>query len=164
MKLSNLIAPKSRIFGCGMRHRIRDGNYSKSNRRLCCRHRAGCGAGKEGCDARLECPCGLLCLRILSDSMVLSIMSSSPMFWEHLPNPAEIVIMAKEGLRPGGSVLVSVPNVAHWFVRMDLLVGRFNYQDCGTTGMQRISAGSRAARLWNSLSVFASKLRPWIAR
>jgi methionine biosynthesis protein MetW len=50
---------------------------------------------------------------------------------EHLPNPAEIVAMARAGLKPGGSVVASIPNVAHWFVRTDLLRGRFDYQDCG---------------------------------
>ena len=50
---------------------------------------------------------------------------------EHLPNPAEIVAMASGGLKPGGSVVASIPNVAHWFVRTDLLRGRFDYQDCG---------------------------------
>jgi methionine biosynthesis protein MetW len=50
---------------------------------------------------------------------------------EHLPNPAEIVAMARSGLKPGGSVVASIPNVAHWFVRTDLLRGRFDYQDCG---------------------------------
>jgi methionine biosynthesis protein MetW len=50
---------------------------------------------------------------------------------EHLSNPAEIVTMAKAGLIPGGSVVASIPNVAHWFVRTDLLLGRFDYQDCG---------------------------------
>lgn len=50
---------------------------------------------------------------------------------EHLPNPAEIVAMARGGLKPGGSVVASIPNVAHWFVRIDLLRGRFDYQDCG---------------------------------
>jgi methionine biosynthesis protein MetW len=50
---------------------------------------------------------------------------------EHLRNPAEIVAMARDGLKPGGSVVASIPNVAHWFVRTDLLRGRFDYQDCG---------------------------------
>ena len=50
---------------------------------------------------------------------------------EHLPNPAEIVAMARGGLKPGGSVVASIPNVAHWFVRIDLLRGRFDYQECG---------------------------------
>jgi len=50
---------------------------------------------------------------------------------EHLPNPAQLVRLAREGLKPRGCIVVSVPNVAHWFVRMDLLAGRFNYQDSG---------------------------------
>lgn len=50
---------------------------------------------------------------------------------EHVPDPAELVLIAHQGLKPGGSVVVSVPNIAHWFVRLDLLFGRFDYQDCG---------------------------------
>jgi methionine biosynthesis protein MetW len=50
---------------------------------------------------------------------------------EHLPDPAGIVQIAKQGLKKGGSVVASVPNVAHWFVRTELLGGNFNYQDCG---------------------------------
>jgi methionine biosynthesis protein MetW len=50
---------------------------------------------------------------------------------EHLPNPGELVLLAKKGLVPGGAIVASVPNVAHWFVRLDLLRGRFEYQDCG---------------------------------
>ena len=50
---------------------------------------------------------------------------------EHLSNPLSILCDAKKYLRPGGSVVVSVPNVAHWMVRLDLLRGRFNYQQAG---------------------------------
>jgi methionine biosynthesis protein MetW len=50
---------------------------------------------------------------------------------EHLANPGEVVVLAKKGLLPGGSIIVSVPNVAHWFVRLDLLRGRFEYRDTG---------------------------------
>ena len=50
---------------------------------------------------------------------------------EHLSDPLSILCDAKRYLRPGGSVVVSVPNVAHWMVRLDLLRGRFNYQECG---------------------------------
>ena len=50
---------------------------------------------------------------------------------EHLPDPAAIVTIAMNGLVPGGSVVASVPNIAHWFVRVDLLMGRFDYRDCG---------------------------------
>lgn len=50
---------------------------------------------------------------------------------EHLANPAELVFLAKHGLNPGGAILLSVPNVAHWSVRANLLFGKFDYQDCG---------------------------------
>ena len=50
---------------------------------------------------------------------------------EHLANPAALVLLAKQGLKPGGSILISVPNVAHWFVRVGLLWGRFDYQESG---------------------------------
>lgn len=50
---------------------------------------------------------------------------------EHLPNPQTILRSASEALKNGGAVIVSVPNVAHWSVRVDLLRGRFQYRDCG---------------------------------
>lgn len=50
---------------------------------------------------------------------------------EHLENPADIVLTAKKGLNKNGAIIASVPNIAHWFVRTDLLFGNFNYQDCG---------------------------------
>ncbi len=50
---------------------------------------------------------------------------------EHLPSPGKIVMLAKKGLAPGGTIVASVPNVAHLFVRIKLLGGRFDYRDCG---------------------------------
>ena len=50
---------------------------------------------------------------------------------EHLSNPAELVQIARLGLKPRGSIVASVPNVAHWFVRTRLLQGRFDYEDSG---------------------------------
>jgi methionine biosynthesis protein MetW len=50
---------------------------------------------------------------------------------EHLPNPYSILLKARKALRPGGSVILSVPNVAHWSVRADILRGRFRYQASG---------------------------------
>ena len=50
---------------------------------------------------------------------------------EHLPSPANVVKLAVSGLKPGGLLLVSVPNVAHWSVRLYLLFGRFNYEEAG---------------------------------
>ena len=50
---------------------------------------------------------------------------------EHLPNPQSLLLTAREALRPHGSIVVSVPNVAHWSVRVDLIRGRFQYQPTG---------------------------------
>ncbi len=50
---------------------------------------------------------------------------------EHLPNPGQMLLIAKQGLAAGGSIVASVPNVGHFFIRMNLLRGRFEYRDCG---------------------------------
>jgi methionine biosynthesis protein MetW len=50
---------------------------------------------------------------------------------EHLPNPYSELVRAREALRPRGRVILSVPNVAHWSVRVDILRGRFRYQSSG---------------------------------
>jgi SAM-dependent methyltransferase len=50
---------------------------------------------------------------------------------EHLRNPMEVFTAFNRSLRPGGQVLVSVPNVAHLWVRLNLLVGRLPYADRG---------------------------------
>ena len=50
---------------------------------------------------------------------------------DHLINPEHILRMAHDALRPGGRLLVSVPNVAHLYVRLVLLFGRFPYAERG---------------------------------
>ena len=50
---------------------------------------------------------------------------------EHLADPLPALVSVNEHLGPGGLVIVSVPNVAHLWVRLSLLVGRFDYADRG---------------------------------
>jgi methionine biosynthesis protein MetW len=50
---------------------------------------------------------------------------------EHIPDPLAELRKAHLVLPPGGRVLISVPNVAHWSVRMSLLRGRFDYTPYG---------------------------------
>src|SRR4051812_40210561 len=50
---------------------------------------------------------------------------------EHLPDPHSMLELAKTALAPGGRIVASVPNIAHWSVRSDLLRGKFNYRDWG---------------------------------
>jgi methionine biosynthesis protein MetW len=50
---------------------------------------------------------------------------------EHVPKPEEVLPRLLRHLTPAGQVIVSVPNVAHLWVRLNLLVGRFEYTDRG---------------------------------
>lgn len=50
---------------------------------------------------------------------------------EHLARPEDVLEAARGWLRSSGVVLCSIPNVAHWRVRLALLRGRFEYEDSG---------------------------------
>jgi methionine biosynthesis protein MetW len=50
---------------------------------------------------------------------------------EHVPNPHAMLSLSRQALKPGGAVIISVPNVAHWSVRANLLRGKFKYESHG---------------------------------
>src|SRR5258708_34767405 len=50
---------------------------------------------------------------------------------EHVADSSSFLQLAHRALLPAGRVIASVPNVAHWSVRVDLLRGRFDYQPTG---------------------------------
>lgn len=50
---------------------------------------------------------------------------------EHLVDPLGELEKAAQFLAPDGVTIISVPNVAHWSVRVNLLRGRFNYAPTG---------------------------------
>ncbi len=50
---------------------------------------------------------------------------------EHLKDPLRVFLTLNRLLSPGGTIIVSVPNVAHLWVRLQLLLGRFEYADQG---------------------------------
>jgi len=50
---------------------------------------------------------------------------------EHLKNPNMVLIKMRNYLNPAGKIVVSLPNVAYWRNRRDLLFGRFNYTEYG---------------------------------
>jgi SAM-dependent methyltransferase len=50
---------------------------------------------------------------------------------EHLPSPEELLAAIHKWLKPGGVLLVSLPNVANITVRLSLLLGRFSYAERG---------------------------------
>jgi len=51
---------------------------------------------------------------------------------EHLADPPAALRRAVGWCRPGGAVLLSVPNVAHWIARLTLVRGRWPATDSGT--------------------------------
>jgi 2-polyprenyl-3-methyl-5-hydroxy-6-metoxy-1,4-benzoquinol methylase len=46
---------------------------------------------------------------------------------EHLRWPQKVLAHLKKFLKPEGSVIVAIPNVAHWSIRLKLLFGDFEY-------------------------------------
>jgi 2-polyprenyl-3-methyl-5-hydroxy-6-metoxy-1,4-benzoquinol methylase len=50
---------------------------------------------------------------------------------EHLPDPWWVFAQCGELLREEGRAYVSLPNVAHWTVRKDVLLGRWEYRESG---------------------------------
>lgn len=50
---------------------------------------------------------------------------------EHLKDPLAVLTTLNRALRPGGTVIVSIPNFVHLFVRLNVICGRFEYMDRG---------------------------------
>lgn len=57
---------------------------------------------------------------------------------EHLKYPFALLKAVKTVLRPGGCIYVSLPNVANVVVRLNLLFGRFQYEDSGILDMTHL--------------------------
>jgi 2-polyprenyl-3-methyl-5-hydroxy-6-metoxy-1,4-benzoquinol methylase len=50
---------------------------------------------------------------------------------EHLRDPLGTLVALRRALAPDGVVVISIPNVAHLWIRLSLLAGRFDYADRG---------------------------------
>lgn len=50
---------------------------------------------------------------------------------EHLVSPEVVLSRLVRLVKPGGRVFASSPNIAHWKPILDLITGRFEYQDSG---------------------------------
>lgn len=51
---------------------------------------------------------------------------------EHLRDPAEVLARYVKLLRTGGEVLIAVPNALSWRIRLQFLMGKFEYESAGT--------------------------------
>jgi methionine biosynthesis protein MetW len=64
---------------------------------------------------------------------------------EHLSDPAAALARAAGWCRPGGAILVSVPNVAHWSARLALARGRWPQEESGTFDSSHLRWFTRAS-------------------
>lgn len=52
-------------------------------------------------------------------------------FVEHLSSPSDFLCRIKPFLKKNGSIILYVPNIAHWSIRVKLLKGNFDYEPTG---------------------------------
>lgn len=50
---------------------------------------------------------------------------------EHLKNPKAVLEKVTYNLKENGIIIISVPNIANWKIRLNLLLGNFNYTETG---------------------------------
>jgi len=114
--------------GCGTGSVTRVANEGKNNRVLAIEP-----DGNRSAVARsrgVEVVCGFLDQAFLVQNGPFDVIMFSDVL-EHLASPSDMLKLAMSGLKPGGFILASVPNVAHWSIRLKLLLGRFNYTETG---------------------------------
>ena len=63
---------------------------------------------------------------------------------EHLRNRAQLLRGARRFLKEGGRLIISTPNVALWFYRLSLLLGRFEYGSRGVLDATHVHLFTRA--------------------
>ncbi len=66
---------------------------------------------------------------------------------EHLAWPAGVLKQYLALLKPGGSVIVSLPNIGLWSVRLQHLVGKFEYEDTGVLDRTHLRFFTRRSAL-----------------
>jgi 2-polyprenyl-3-methyl-5-hydroxy-6-metoxy-1,4-benzoquinol methylase len=64
---------------------------------------------------------------------------------EHLRDPWAVLAWLRTLLDPGGRAVVSLPNIAHWTVRRELVRGRFDYTDFGLLDRTHLRFFTRAS-------------------
>lgn len=62
---------------------------------------------------------------------------------EHVSNPEQMLRDCVARLAPGGALLLSVPNIAHWSIRLSLLFGFFEYTERGILDRTHLSFFTR---------------------
>jgi 2-polyprenyl-3-methyl-5-hydroxy-6-metoxy-1,4-benzoquinol methylase len=67
---------------------------------------------------------------------------------EHLPWPVGVLERYLQFLAPGGSVIISLPNVGLWSVRFAHLFGQWNYEETGVLDRTHLRFFTRSTARW----------------
>jgi 2-polyprenyl-3-methyl-5-hydroxy-6-metoxy-1,4-benzoquinol methylase len=67
---------------------------------------------------------------------------------EHLPWPVGVLKRYLQWLAPGGSVIISLPNVGLWSVRLSHLLGRWEYEETGVLDRTHLRFFTRKSAQW----------------
>lgn len=82
---------------------------------------------------------------------------------EHLVDPYAVLARLVRLVRPGGLVMASSPNVGHWQVVAQLLVGQFDYTDAGPMDRTHLRwfTASSYARMFKEAGVVVERVGPF---
>lgn len=87
---------------------------------------------------------------------------------EHLPWPVGVLRRYLQWLAPGGSVIISLPNVGLWSVRLAHLLGRWEYEETGVLDRTHLRFFTRKSARWMigqaQLEVVSTTYNPGIVR
>jgi glycosyltransferase involved in cell wall biosynthesis len=81
---------------------------------------------------------------------------------EHLQSPMGLLRHIRQFLKPEGKIIISLPNIAIWFYRISLVMGRFNYGEKGILdkGHLRFYTLDTARQLIGRSGYVISKIKP----
>ncbi len=81
---------------------------------------------------------------------------------EHLVEPERVLKNAKKFLKPGGRIFISLPNIAHYSIRLKLLLGKWEMQDWGILDKTHLHFYTldSAKKLLEDAGLKVEKLRP----
>lgn len=87
---------------------------------------------------------------------------------EHLPWPVGVLRGYLQWLAPGGSVIISLPNVGLWSVRLSHVLGRWEYEETGVLDRTHLRFFTRQSARWMidqaGLEVVSTTYNPGIVR
>jgi len=63
---------------------------------------------------------------------------------EHLRDPVAVLARVRPLLKPGGTLVLSTPNIANWAMRLSLLAGRWRYTERGFLDRTHVHLFTRA--------------------